>query len=113
LGFDRRAGPLRVYGTFLMQRESAPLDGNAVRTNYTLVGSVDRAFNRDRMTARAFVVTNPADQSGFFRGIFLWRMRDQVALEVSAGAFLGTSDDLIGRFEGRDFVAGKLRADFR
>jgi hypothetical protein len=113
LGFDRRAGPLRVFGTFLMQRESAPLDGSAVRTDYTLVGSVDRTFNRDRMTVRAFVATNPADQSGFVRGIFLWKARDRVALEVSGGAFLGTSDDLIGRFEGRDFVAGKLRVDLR
>ena len=113
VGFDRRAGPLRVFGSFLMQRESAALDGDAVRTNYTLVGSVDRAFHQDRMTARAFLASNPHDHSGFVRGIFQWRLGDQVGFEVSAGAFYGASDDIIGRFHGRDFVAGKLRVELR
>jgi len=113
LGVDRRAGPLRVFGSFLVQRESSELDGNAVRTNYTLVGSVDRTFHQDRMTARAFFVSNPGDRAGFFRAMFLWTLRDQVALEASAGKFYGSSDDVIGRFRGRDFVAAKLRVDLR
>jgi hypothetical protein len=113
VGFDRTAGPLRVFGSFLMRRESAPLDGDAERTDYSLIASVDRAFNQERMTARGFVVTNPDDRSGFIRGIFLWKLRDHVAVEASGGVFYGSSDDVVGRFHGRDFVAGKLRVDLR
>jgi hypothetical protein len=112
-GFDRRAGALRVFGSALMHREEAPDDNNAVRTDYTLIGSIDRSFHQERVTSRGFLVTNPEDRSGFYRGVLLWKIRDRIALELSGGGFFGTSDDTVGRFRQRDFFATRLRIDFR
>jgi len=41
--------------------------------------------------------------------LFLWNASDQVSLEVSAAKFLGTGDDSISRFAGRDFAGVRLR----
>ena len=96
-----------------MHREEAPDDNDAVRTDYTLIGSIDRSFHQERVTSRGFLVTNPEDRSGFYRGVLLWKIRDRIALELSGGGFFGTSDDTVGRFRQRDFFATRLRIDFR
>ncbi len=46
------------------------------------------------------------------RGLWEWSFTDNASLDVSAGAFLGTSDDTLGRFRGRDFVFTRLRWHF-
>ena len=77
-----------------------------------LVGSIERSFGRERYLARAFAVVNPADRSGFVRGLVVWSVRDNLSLDGSAGAFLGTSDDTLGRFEHRNFVFARARWAF-
>jgi hypothetical protein len=104
VGTDRRAGSLRVFGSVVVHRQWSAEDAGIARTDVNLVGSVERAFGRDRWLARVFGVGNPADASGFLRGLVTWRVRDDMALEASAGAFLGTGADTISRFSGRDFV---------
>ena len=76
------------------------------------MGSVERSFHRDRQLARGFVVFNPADASAFLRGLWSWKVQDDVAVETSGGLFLGSSDDTIGAFAGRDFVLVRLRCEF-
>ncbi len=112
VGFDRRAGEFGVFGSALVHREWSAEDALVERTDVNLVGSVERSFGRERYLARAFAVVNPGDASAFLRGLFGWRARDRIALEWSGGAFLGTSDDTIGRFRTRDFVSFKLRTWF-
>jgi hypothetical protein len=112
LGFDRRAGGVRVYGTALYHREWSDEDPGVERSDFSLVGSVDRSFARDTQLVRTFAVVNPADRSAFVRGLWSWDTSDNTALEVSAGAFLGTSDDTLGRFKGRDFVFTRFRWHF-
>jgi hypothetical protein len=113
IGFDRQAGALRFFGSVVAHRESADRDPRLERTDLNLVGSIDRAFRQERLRARAFAVVNPDDRSAFVRGLFLWKLHDRLGLELSGGAFLGTSDDTIGRFEERDFAVARLRYDFR
>jgi hypothetical protein len=112
LGFDRRAGGARVYGTALYHREWSEEDPGVERSDFSLVGSMDRSFARDTQLVRTFAVVNPADRSAFVRGLWAWDTSDNTALEVSAGAFLGTSDDALGRFKGRDFVFTRFRWHF-
>jgi len=107
-GFDRRAGEYRVFGSVIVQHLWSEEDPAVDRTNVSLVGSIDRSFARDRGLARVFAVVNPADESAFVRALAIWRVRDNVSVEGSAGAFLGSSDDAIGRFENRDFLFGRL-----
>jgi hypothetical protein len=38
-----------------------------------------------------------------------WKPRDFLAVDVSAGAFLGSGDDTISRFKGRDFALVGVR----
>ena len=92
-----------------MRREWSDVEPELERTDVTLVGSIERAFARDRYLARVFGVTTPGDGSGFLRGLFVWNLRDAVALEASAAAFLGSGDTTLARFEGRDFVLTRLR----
>ena len=103
VGFDRSAGDLRVFGTVLVRRQWSAEDAAVSATDVSLVGSVERAFGRDRYRARAFAVVNPGDAAGFVRGLFSWSVRDNVMLEASVAAFLGDGDDLLSRFKGRDF----------
>ena len=109
VGFDRRTGDFRVYGSLLVRREWSDVEPELARTDVTLVGSIERAFARDRYLARVFGVTTPADGSGFLRGLFVWKLRDAVAIEASAAAFLGSGDTTLARFEGRDFLLTRLR----
>lgn len=112
-GFDRRAGSLTIFGSAIVHHERSDVDPGVRRTDVSLVGSIDRAFAGDRVRIRGFAVANPGDKAGFVRGVFLWKPRDRVTVDVSAGSFLGSGDDTISRFEGRDFVVARLRYDFR
>jgi hypothetical protein len=112
VGVDRRSGDYRVFGSMLIHREWSSEDAGVARTDVSLVGSVDRMFGRDRYLVRAFGVLNPGDRSGFLRGLLVWTARDNFAVEASAGAFLGTGDDTLGRFKGRDFLFGRVRCSF-
>jgi hypothetical protein len=111
-GVDRRAGDYRVYASAIVHREWSPEDSSIDETDVSLVGSIDRPFRRDAWLVRVFGVMNPVDRSGFLRGLLLWKPRDNVTWEFSAAAFIGTGDDSIGRFKGRDFVFGRLKYHF-
>ncbi|HUF47001.1 MAG TPA: DUF1302 family protein [Vicinamibacterales bacterium] len=111
-GFDRRVGGLRIYGLGLYHREWSDEDPGVEKSNLNLVGSVEQSFARDTHLLRAFGVVNPEDRSTFVRGVWLWSAADNVTLEVSGGAFLGTSNDNLGRFEGRDFAFARFRYRF-
>ena len=112
IGVDRRTGDYRVFGSVLVRREWSADEPALGGTNVSLVGSVDRTFDRDRYLARAFAVVNPGDGSGFLRGLLVWTARDNLAVELSAGAFLGSGDDTISRFNGRDFVVARIKYSF-
>jgi hypothetical protein len=112
LGFDGRTGDFRVYGTALYHREWSDEDPGVERTDFSLVGSVDRTLARETHLLRAFAVVNPGDKSAFVRGLWEWSFTDNTSFDVSAGTFLGTSDDTLGRFKGRDFVFARLRWHF-
>jgi hypothetical protein len=111
-GADRRAGPFHVFASVVLHREWSAEDAAIARTDVNVIGSVERAFGRDRWLVRGFVVANPADRSGFVRGLAAWKLRDHVSIDASAGAFLGSGDDTIARFSGRDFVSGRVRYDW-
>ncbi len=104
VGFDRQAGPVRVFGTVLLHRQWSADDALVSRTDVSVVGSVERSFGRERWLARAFALTNPADRFGFLRALLTWRPVDNISIDASAGWFAGTSDDTIGRFSDRDFA---------
>ena len=108
-GFDRRTGDYRVFGSVILHREWSAEDRLVSRTDVSLVGSVDRQLKRDRYLVRGFAVVNPGDASAFIRGLLVWKVRDDVSIEGSAAAFLGTSDDTLGRFADRDFLLARIR----
>jgi hypothetical protein len=111
-GVDRRAGDYRLFASAILHREWSSEDSAIDRTDVSLVGSVERPFRRDTWLARVFGVMNPVDRSGFLRGLILWKPRDNVTWEFSAATFLGTGDDSIGRFKGRDFAFARLKYHF-
>lgn len=112
IGVDRKAGDYRVFASAILHRDWSAEDRTLERTDVSIVGSIERPFRRDRWLARGFAVVNPVDRSTFVRGLVTWTPRDNVGVEVSGGAFLGTSDDAIGRFKGRDFVFGRVKYHF-
>ena len=107
-GVDRKTGDYRVFGSVIVHRDIARAAAVA-RTNTNVVGSIERTFHRDQWRARAFAVVNPADRSGFLRGVVSWSASDRVAFEATAARFVGTGDDTISRFSGRDFVMARVR----
>jgi len=111
IGVDRRAGDYRISGTVLVHRESydAPIEGNSGRTDVSLVAATDRTFARERYHLRTFGVYNPNESSGFARALATVKIRDNVAIEGSAGWFIGDGRDLVGRFADSDFVYGRLK----
>jgi len=111
-GVDRRAGDYRVFASAIFHSERSAVDPLIRRDDVNLVGSIERSFGRERYLARAFAVVNPADRSAFVRGLVVWSVRDNLSLDGSAGAFLGTSDDALGRFEHRNFVFARARWAF-
>jgi hypothetical protein len=116
-GVDRRAGEYRISGTMLFRRErhdtALQLDSPELdRNDLSLIASADRSFGRERYHLRTFVVVNMLEGTGFVRGIGRADLRDNVALELSAGWFAGGGRDLVGRFEGNDFAYVRLKYYF-
>ena len=111
-GFDRRLGEWRLFGSTVVHREWSDVQPSESRTDVNLIGSLERSFRGDRHVARGFAVVNPADAAAFLRGLWTWKIRDNVRFDASAGVFLGTSTDTIGRFRTRDFVLARTRYDF-
>ncbi|HYN07151.1 MAG TPA: DUF1302 family protein [Vicinamibacterales bacterium] len=109
VGVDRRSGDYRVFVSAIVHREWSRRDQTLTKADLNLVGSIDRDIARGRYFLRGFAVANPADSSAFARALFVWRVRDDVSVEGSAAAFLGTSDDTLGRFQDRDFLLTKIR----
>jgi hypothetical protein len=112
VGVDRRAGSFRVFSSVVVHREWSDEDPLVSRTDVNIVGSIERSLDRERYLARAFVVVNPVDAAVFLRAVLLWNVRDRLTMEGSAGTFLGSSDDTIGRFKTRDFMVVRMRTWF-
>jgi hypothetical protein len=116
VGLDRRAGDYTIGATVLVHAESydAPLVSNGGvsdgRSDVSLIASTDRTFARERYRLRGFAVYNASESSGFLRGIGVVSLKDNLALEGSAGWFIGSGRDVIGRFSSDDF--GYLRLKY-
>jgi hypothetical protein len=110
---DRKAGDYRISGQFLVHREEhARAADPPGRTDVSLVVSADRSFARQKYQGRLFGVYNPGSASGFARGIASASLRDDVALEASAGWFAGSGLDTISRFADSDFLYVRLKYFF-
>jgi len=111
VGVDRSAGDYRVFASLVWHRDWTIEGPTRVNRDVSLIGSIERRFARDRYLVRLFGVANPVDDSGFVRGVVAWSVRDNVALEGSAGLFLGsgTASDTLSRFRDRDFAFARLR----
>jgi hypothetical protein len=109
IGIDRRSGDYRVFASAIVHREWSDRDPALTKADLNLVASLDRELVRGRYFVRGFGVVNPADGAAFVRGLFVWTVRDDVSMEGSAAAFLGSSDDTLGRFQDRDFLLGRIR----
>jgi hypothetical protein len=103
-GVDRKTGEFRVFGSVLMHRDVA-VGTKPPQTNVNVVGSI----GRERYLVRVFGLSNPRDRSGFARALLVWSATDQLGIEVSAAKFMGTGDDTISRFAGRDFLLARVR----
>jgi hypothetical protein len=108
IGVDRKTGEFRVFASAIVHRDFATPLAKA-STNLNLIGSIDRKFGRERYLARVFGIANPDDRSGFVRGLLVWSASDKIALEISAAKFIGSGDDGISRFAGRDFAGARFR----
>jgi hypothetical protein len=117
-GLNRRAGDYTIGATVLIHSEwyDRPLaseegliDG---RTDVSLIASTDRTFARERYRLRGFAVYNASESSGFLRGIGVVSLEDNLALEGSAGWFIGSGRDAVGRFSSDDFVYLRLKYYF-
>lgn len=111
VGVDRSAGDYRVFTSVVWHRDWAIEGPAAVNNDLSVIGSIERRFARDRYMARIFGVGNPVDGSGFVRGLAAWSVRDNVALEASAGLLFGSpsSTDTLSRFRNRDFAFVRVR----
>jgi hypothetical protein len=105
IGVDRSAGDYRLFTSVIWHRDWTVEGPAMVNHDLSIIGSVERRFSRDRYLARVFAVGNPVDESGFVRGVAAWSVRDNVALEASAGVLFGSasSTDTLSRFRDRDF----------
>jgi len=105
LGVDRKAGDYGISGTALVHHEPS-------RTDLSLIVSSDRSFAQEKYSVRVFAVYGATEGSGFARGIATAKLRDDVALEGSAGWFAGEGRDLVGRFRDSDFFYARLKVYF-
>ena len=117
-GIDRRAGRYTFSFTALYHHESyretvVTADGpERGRNDVSLIASADRTFAREKYRTRIFAVYNPAETSGFMRGILTASLRDNLSLEGSVGWFVSSGRDLVGRFSDDDFVYTRLKCYF-
>ena len=118
IGLDRKAGDYRVSAGVLAHRESydEPIpreDGlQRARTDVSLILSADRSFAAERYQVRTFGVYNATESSAFLRGIATAKLRDNLALEGSAGWFAGDGGAVIGRFSDSDFLYVRVKYYF-
>jgi hypothetical protein len=117
VGVDRKAGSYTLSGTVIVHTESydgalSQFDPSTGRTDVSIVGSLDRTFSRERYRFRGFGVYNATEASAFVRGIGIATLRDNLALEGSAGWFAGAGRDLVGRFGDSDFMYVRLKYYF-
>jgi hypothetical protein len=116
VGIDRKAGDYRVSGTLLVHREDLDEPGlgseSAERTDVSLIASADRGFSREKYHISTFAVVTPSESSAFLRTIATASLRDNVALEGSAGWFAGSGRDVVGRFADCDFLYVRLKYYF-
>jgi hypothetical protein len=110
-GVDRKAGDYRISGQVLVHHETYDESAGG-RTDVSLIVSADRSFARQKYQGRLFGVYNPASGVAFVRGIGSAALRDNVALEGSAGWFAGRGTDNIGRFSDSDFIYLRLKYFF-
>jgi hypothetical protein len=118
VGVDRRAGDYTISASVLVHSESydipvvSDLGVSDGRTDVSLIASTDRTFARERYRLRGFAVYNASEASGFLRGIVVASLHDNLALEGSAGWFIGDGRDTIGRFSSDDFGYVRLKYYF-
>ncbi len=120
IGADRRAGNYRLAANVLVSRRSADDtergvpgdDGSLDGTDVTLVGAVDRSFDRETRTIRLFGVYDPTNRTTFARAIGAVSLRDDVWLEASGGLLAGSATTTLGRLSRRDFVYARLKVFF-
>jgi hypothetical protein len=117
-GVDRRAGQYTLSGTILYHHESydaplvAPEGVERSRSDVSFIASADRTFAREKYRGRVFAIYNPAETSGFVRGIGTASLHDNLAFEASLGWFIGSGQDLVGRFSSDDFAYIRLNYYF-
>lgn len=111
VGVDRSAGDYRVFTSVVWHRDWTTRGPALVNNDLSVIGSIERRFSRDRYMVRIFGVGNPVDESGFVRSLAAWSVRDNVALEASAGLLFGSasSTDTLSRFRNRDFAFVRVR----
>jgi hypothetical protein len=105
LGVDRQAGAYRVSGTVMYA-------ATGLHSDLTLVGGAHRSFSRETRTVRAFAVYNPHERTAFVRALGTFSLRDNLALELSAGMSSGRVNDRVGHFAGRDFIHVRVKSFF-
>ena len=117
VGVDRKTGAYRVSGSVVTTRRwvtggRPAMSPEIDRDDVTLVAAVDRSFARETRTLRVFAVYNPGEESAFARVISTWSLRDNMAIEASAGWFTGDGVDEFSRLATRDFLYGRLKVFF-
>jgi hypothetical protein len=115
IGVDRDVRGTRVFASVLLHREWSIGSDDIDTTDVDLVGSLERAFDRDRVRVRGFAVVNPADRFAFVRVVAARSLRDNLTGEASAGVFAGpraVTRQALARFDGREFILLRLRYDF-
>jgi len=112
-GADRRVGDFRISGNVLVRRRFTDVPGALLdRSDLNLIASLDRSFRRETRRLQVFGVYDPTEVTGFLRSIFTLSLDDHLALEASAGLFMGSGPDPLGRFAERDFAYVKVKRHF-
>lgn len=93
-----------LNGDLVYQRRRADGDFMESPEELNLVAGLERSFRYDLDKIRFFAVYNPLDQTVFLRGGGRHNLFYNFWIELSAGVFLGSGNDLIGRFEAADFI---------
>jgi hypothetical protein len=125
-GADRKAGAYRIASNIVLSKRwiankglvTVPVVPVIDATDVLLVAVLDRSFARESRSVRVLGVYNPTEGSSFTRGIALFSVRDNVALETSIGWFTGggasslTLTDSFGQLDSRDFAYARVKVFF-